>query len=93
MRPPNLIASFFWGLMFFLSGCVTTQYWVRPDTGIQETARDIQGVRPWLIEQPCMVGKGYTLSLDPPVGGRAARWFNDANHTPLPRTIAGERVS
>jgi hypothetical protein len=61
--------------IFFLTGCAVTQYWVRPETGIQETARDItacratlnQGVRPWLIEQPCMVGKGYTLSLDPPV--------------------------
>jgi hypothetical protein len=59
-------------LCFAVAGC--TQYWVRPDTGFRETSRDIvtcrstlnQGVHPWRIEQPCMVGKGYNLSYDRP---------------------------
>lgn len=64
-------------LLTVLSACASTQYWVKPGTGVQETSKDLSDCRAganaggnpqlaWQVEQPCMVGKGYALSDRPP---------------------------
>ncbi|MBX7147029.1 MAG: hypothetical protein K1X44_06955 [Alphaproteobacteria bacterium] len=59
-----------------LAGC--TQYWTKPNTNRQETAKDLSDCRIQAnqgnakiytaeqLETPCMVGKGYNLSYNPP---------------------------
>lgn len=62
-----------------LAGCATQQYWVRPATNIQQTAKDLSDCRMATtkensqqvytaqeLESPCMVAKGYGLSDQPP---------------------------
>lgn len=62
-----------------LTGCVTQQYWVRPGSGVQQVAADLQECRLSTskaltqqvytadqLEGPCMVAKGYSLSNRPP---------------------------
>lgn len=62
-----------------LTGCVTpTQYWVRPNTNNQQTAKDLYDCRQAArststqqvftameLEAPCMGAKGYALSTKP----------------------------
>jgi len=58
-----------------VTGCV--QYWVRPNTGLQQTASDLYECRKTgsqagmiytglELESPCMASKGYALSNTPP---------------------------
>jgi hypothetical protein len=63
-------------LALALVGC--TQYWMKPDTNIRQTAKDLSDCRiqgnqggqkeftPMQIEGPCMTAKGYALSNQPP---------------------------
>ncbi len=63
----------------FLTACAAhQQYWVRPETGIKQTAADLSECRIAAnnggqkvfsareLETPCMVAKGYDLSNSPP---------------------------
>jgi len=57
-----------------LLGCAQQQYWVKPGVGWQQTGQDLSECRKGAgnlqvmvqVEQPCMYGKGYTLSTSPP---------------------------
>jgi hypothetical protein len=61
-----------------LSGC-NQMYWVKPDTNLQQTAKDLHECRMAVqpkggsqvfsavdLEQSCMGSKGYELSRTPP---------------------------
>jgi hypothetical protein len=61
-----------------ISGCSSTQYWVKPGTDLRTTAADLEACRlaannggqkvftAQQLESPCMVSKGYELSSKPP---------------------------
>ena len=55
-----------------LGGCVAQQYWVKPETGVQQTSADLYDCRKTgaqagaiytglELEAPCMQSKGYSL--------------------------------
>lgn len=75
MKPKPYFISLALALML-LTGCV--QYWVKPETSLQQTAADLHDCRLQAnqggekvygamdMEAPCMTAKGYALSHTPP---------------------------
>ncbi len=76
MRGPWSVWVCLFALSFGLVGC--TQYWVKPGTNLQDTAKDLSDCRVQAnqggqkvfsaqeMEAPCMTAKGYSLSNRPP---------------------------